>query len=108
MAIASNGRIHNDLVDKEVEKVVRKNDKQPAGGYEIPDDDDEDQDEDEDEDEDEPNEDDGEQEDDADEIDGINVDEDDAEDIEQQIVNITSKKNKNQNEAILVINNQGD
>ena len=40
--------------------------------------------------------------------DGINVDEDEAEDIEQQIVNITSKKNKDENDAILVINNQGD
>ena len=36
-------------MDKEVEKVIRKNDKQPAkaGGYEIPNDDDEDEDEDE-------------------------------------------------------------
>jgi len=110
--MAANSNIHDDLVDKEVEQVIRKNEaeKKPmmAGGYAIPDDDD-----DEDEDEDDPDMDqmDGDMEDDSN-GDGINEDEDDDEDIEQQIVNITSKNGGSRaeerqptSEAILVINN---
>jgi hypothetical protein len=43
--IKDDAEIHNDLVDKEVEQVIRKNehDKKPnAGGYLLPDDEDDD------------------------------------------------------------------
>ena len=111
--VVGNAHIQNDLVDKEVEQVVMKSastkEKKPAaGGYALPGDEDEDEadmdEEDQDEDDEEVQEDHGE----------------DEEDIDQQIVNITSKNQraqpqpltdeemaqKQQNDAILVINNQ--
>ena len=115
--VVGNAHIQNDLVDKEVEQVVMKSastkEKKPkAGGYALPGDSAEDDegdvdmdDEDQDEDDEEVQEDHGE----------------DEEDIDQQIVNITSKNQraqpqpqmtdeemaqKQQNDAILVINNQ--
>lgn len=117
--VVGNAHVQNELVDKEVEQVVMKStsakEKKPAaGGYALPgdtdpdeenqDDQDEQEEQDQDEDEEEVQEDHGE----------------DEEDIDQQIVNITSKNQraqpqpltdeqmaqKQQNDAILVINNQ--
>ena len=93
----------NNNVDKEVEKVINK-----QTGYVLPNDEDDDA---ADMDLDDKQEDDAdnELEGDDDDADAINDDDDDGEDIEQQIVNITNKKNQSQakqtNEAILVINN---
>lgn len=116
---------NNELVDKEVESVIKKNEHHKAGsGFMLPMDDDDDdgqmgdaQDMDDDgeemDDDEEDQEDLGENDDeDENEEDEINDDEDEDEDIEQQIVNITNKNNRPgeghesvNNEAILVINN---
>jgi hypothetical protein len=88
-ANVGNGRMQNDLVDKEVEQVIMKSasnvpkEKKPAaGGYAIPD-----SDEDVDQDQEEM----GDEEEDDEEVQDDPDGEEDEEDIDQQIVNITSK-----------------
>ena len=91
-ANVGDGRMQNDLVDKEVEQVIMKSasnvakEKKPAvvggGGYNIPDDED---------DEDVDQEELGDEDDEEEVQDDPDGDQEDEEDIDQQIVNITSK-----------------